>query len=158
MAKGDDIEQRLISFAVRIVRLSTRLPNTQAGKHISGQLLRSGTAPAAHYAEARAAESTNDFIHKLKICLKELNESRVWLKIIIGSELIQASRLSDIIKENDELSSLISELKKVVTPTRKELINYFFVVLGFVVVMMVLVWLLDQLFGWVTVFIFGTPL
>lgn len=53
---------------------------------------------------------------------------------------------------------VISELKKVVTPTRKELINYFFVVLGFVVVMMVLVWLLDQLFGWVTVFIFGTPL
>lgn len=67
MAKGDDIEQRLISFAVRIVKLSTRLPNTQAGKHISAQPLRSGTAPAAHYAEARAAESINDFIHKLKI-------------------------------------------------------------------------------------------
>jgi four helix bundle protein len=66
MAKGDDIEERLVDFAVRIVKLSRHLPNTQAGKHISGQVLRSGTAPAAHYAEARGAESRKDFVHKLK--------------------------------------------------------------------------------------------
>jgi len=77
MAKGDDIEERLIAFAVRMVKLCDYLPKTQAGGHIAGQLLRSGTAPAAHYAEARGAESTNDFVHKLKLCLKELNESRV---------------------------------------------------------------------------------
>ena len=56
------------------------------------------------------------------------------------------------------IQQVIAELKKVTTPTRKELINYTLVVLGFVVVMMALVWVLDQLFGWVTVFIFGTPL
>jgi four helix bundle protein len=81
MAKGDDIEERLIDFAVRIIKLTENLPNSLAGKHIAGQLLRSGASPAAHYAEARGAESTKDFVHKLKVCLKELNESRVWLKI-----------------------------------------------------------------------------
>ena len=108
MAKGDDIEQRLISFAVRIVKLSDQLPQTVAGRHIAGQLLRSGTAPAAHYAEARGAESTNDFIHKLRISLKELNESRVWLKIIAESELLPPLRLADITSESDELCRIIN--------------------------------------------------
>ena len=119
MAKGDDIEERLIKFAVRIVKLSTRLPNTSAGKHVAGQLLRSGTAPAAHYAEARGAESTNDFIHKLKICLKELNESRVWLKIIIGSELLPENRMADILAENDELCRIINASIKTTRAQKK---------------------------------------
>src|SRR5262245_19870254 len=88
MAKGDDIEERLIGFAVRVIKLCAHLPQTQVGCHVADQLLRSGTAPAAHYAEARGAESNRDFTHKLKICLKELNESRVWLKIVIKSELL----------------------------------------------------------------------
>jgi four helix bundle protein len=108
MAKGDDIEERLVDFAVRIVKLSGHLPNTQAGKHISGQVLRSGTAPAAHYAEAHGAESTRDFIHKLKICLKELNESRIWLKIIAQSDILPASRLGEIASECDELCRIIN--------------------------------------------------
>jgi four helix bundle protein len=119
VAKGDDIEERLIKFAVRIVKLSTRLPNTPAGKHISMQLLRSGTAPAAHYAEARGAESTNDFIHKLKICLKELNEARVWLKIIIGSELLPENRMTDILAENDELCRIINASIKTTRASQK---------------------------------------
>ena len=69
VAKGDDIEERLINFAVRIIKLCDSLPQTRAGTHIAGQLLRSGTSPAANYSEARNAESTNDFVHKLKICL-----------------------------------------------------------------------------------------
>ena len=89
MAKGDDIEERLVTFAVRVIKLSGHLPKSQAGKHIGGQILRSGTAPAAHYAEARGAESKKDFVHKLKICLKELNETRVWLKMISQSEMLQ---------------------------------------------------------------------
>ena len=108
MAKGDDIEERLIDFAVRIIKLGENLPNSPAGKHIAGQLLRSGTAPAAHYAEARGAESTKDFVHKLKICLKELNESRVWLKITAKSEILPTSRLSDITRESDELCRIIN--------------------------------------------------
>ena len=95
MYKGDDIEERLIDFAVRVIKLSTALPNSPAGTHIAKQILRSGTAPAAHYAEARGAESKNDFIHKLRICLKELNETRVWLKIILRSELLSDTRLQN---------------------------------------------------------------
>ena len=119
MARGDDIEERLISFAVRVIKLSTQLPNTLAGKHISGQLLRSGTAPAAHYAEARGAESTKDFVHKSRICLKELNESRVWLKITSKSELLPQSRLNDITNENDELCRIINASIKTTVAKKK---------------------------------------
>ena len=77
MAKGDDIEERLIDFAVRVMRVSRALSETPEGRHVSGQLLRSGTSPAPNYGEARSAESKKDFVHKLKIVLKELNESRI---------------------------------------------------------------------------------
>ena len=70
MAKGDDLEDRLIEFGVRIIRARAHLPKTQAGRHLADQLLRSGTAPAAQYAEARGAESRRDFVHKLKMGLK----------------------------------------------------------------------------------------
>ena len=119
MAKGDDIEKRLIDFAVRVLKLCSHLPTTQAGRHISGQLLRSGTAPAAHYAEARGAESTKDFIHKLKICLKELNESRVWLKIVTRSEMLPESQLRDITDENDQLCRIINASIKTTRAHRK---------------------------------------
>jgi four helix bundle protein len=108
MAKGDDLEERLIDFAVRIVKLCDQLPKTLAGRHIAGQLLRSGTAPAAHYAEARGAESTNDFVHKLKICLKELNETKIWLIIIAKSEMQPAGRLQDLTEECGELARIIN--------------------------------------------------
>jgi four helix bundle protein len=108
MAKGDDIQERLIDFAVRVIRLCAHMPKNQAGRHVSGQLLRSGTAPPAHYAEARGAESPGDFIHKLKICLKELNESAVWLHIIIKSELLPESRLTEIQQECTELCRIIN--------------------------------------------------
>ena len=104
MAKGDDIEERLIEFAVTVVRLCASLPESQAGKHISGQLLRSGTAPAAHYAEAHGAESTKDFIHKLRICLKELRETYRWLKLIQRVPLLRNNSLLDeLLQESEEL-------------------------------------------------------
>ncbi len=80
-----DLKDRLIDYAVRVIRLSESLPNTKAGNHISGQILRSGTSPAANYGEAISAESRADFIHKLKVALKKLRETEVWLKIIIRS-------------------------------------------------------------------------
>jgi len=82
MAKGDDIEARLVAFAVDVLGLCERLPKNPEGNHIGGQLLRSGTSGAPNYAESRAAESAVDFIHKLGLVLKELNESRVWLEMI----------------------------------------------------------------------------
>jgi four helix bundle protein len=108
MAKGDDIEDRLIDFAVRVIKLCMSLPTTQVGRHVAGQLLRSGTSPAPNYAEARGAESPGDFIHKLKVVQKELNESRVWLRIIIKSGLQPASLLADLLSECDQLCRIIN--------------------------------------------------
>jgi len=107
LAKGDDIEDRLIEFAVRVIRVSEALPDTSAGQHIKDQLLRSGTSPAANYGEARNAESTRDFVHKLKIVVKELNETRIWLRIIIQSELMDAERLEALSDECDQLCRII---------------------------------------------------
>jgi four helix bundle protein len=81
-SRADDLEERLIQFAIAIVTLVGQLPQNFQAKHIATQLLRSGTAAAPNYGEARAAESRADFIHKLKIALKELNETAVWLRII----------------------------------------------------------------------------
>jgi four helix bundle protein len=77
-----DLEDRLLGFASTMIDLSEGLPNTKAGCHVGGQMLRCGTAPYANHGEAESAESPNDFIHKLKICLKELRETRRWLRLV----------------------------------------------------------------------------
>jgi four helix bundle protein len=102
-SKADELEDRLIDFAVRIIKLSASLPKTPAGKHVAGQILRSGTSPAPNYGEARGAESTADFIHKLRIVIKELNETATWLKVIDRSQLLKRELLVDIIEENRSL-------------------------------------------------------
>lgn len=102
-----DLEERLIEFAVRIIRIAESLPKTKAGNHISGQLIRCGTSPAPNYGEAQGAESRSDFIHKMKVCLKELRETKVWLIMIVRANLIkQKSKLEPDINENDELISI----------------------------------------------------
>ncbi len=78
-SRGFDLEERLIDFAVRIIRTTESLPKTKVGNHIAGQLIRCGTSPAPNYGEVQSAESRSDFIHKMKVCLKELCETRVWL-------------------------------------------------------------------------------
>ena len=78
-----DLHDRLIEYAVRIIKLSEALPNTKTGNHICSQILRSGTAPAPNHGEAQSAESRADFVHKLKIALKELRETETWLRIIV---------------------------------------------------------------------------
>jgi len=75
VSRANLLEKRLISFAATIVAMSSRLPRTPPGRHICGQILRSGTAAAANYGEARGAESRADFVHKLKVVFKELNET-----------------------------------------------------------------------------------
>ncbi len=108
VAKSNDLERRLIDFAVRVIKVADALPKSPAGKHIAGQLLRSGTSPAPNYAEARGAESTADFIHKIKIALKELNESCVWLKMICQAELMKPDLLNDLIDENQQLCRMLN--------------------------------------------------
>ena len=108
VAKANDLERRMIDFAVRVIKVADALPKSPAGKHIAGQLLRSGTSPAPNYAEARGAESNADFIHKLKIALKELNESCVWLKMICQAELMKPELLDDLIDENEQLCRMLN--------------------------------------------------
>ncbi len=78
--KSDALTERLLDFTVRMIKLVNSLPKTVVGRHIGGQILRSGTSPGSNYEEARGAESRADFIHKLGIVLKELKETRFWLK------------------------------------------------------------------------------
>jgi four helix bundle protein len=110
MLKGSrifDLEERLIDFAVRIIRIAESLPKTKVGNHIAGQLIRCGTSPASNYGEAQSAESRADFIHKMKVCLKELRETRIWLLMIVRAHLIQpTSKLHPLIDENNELISI----------------------------------------------------
>lgn len=105
---ADALEDRLIDFAVRIIKLSASLPKTPAGKHIAGQILRAGTSPAPNYGEARGAESHADFVHKLGIVLKELNETSIWLRIINRSQLLREELLVDVIDENRSLSRIFT--------------------------------------------------
>ncbi|HLP93777.1 MAG TPA: four helix bundle protein [Saprospiraceae bacterium] len=101
-----DLEDRLIEFGARIIKLVDALPSSIATRHLGGQLVRSGTAPALLYGEAQAAESRSDFIHKMKIGLKELRETKVSLKLLIKSEFLPPSRLRLILQENDELIAI----------------------------------------------------
>lgn len=118
-SKADELEERLIDFAVRIIKLTSRLPKTPAGKHVAGQILRSGTSPAPNYGEARGAESTADFVHKLGVVLKELNETSIWLRVIERSEILRRELLTDITEENSELCKIIGSSLRTARIRRK---------------------------------------
>ena len=106
-SKKYDLEERLINFAVRIINIVEKLPNTRTGNHIANQLVRCGTSPAPNYGEAQSAESRKDFVNKIKICLKELRETKIWLKVIQRRVLIKnAEEVRDILRECDELISI----------------------------------------------------
>ena len=100
------LEERLIDFAVAIIDVTELLPNTKAGNHIAGQMVRSGTSPAPNYGEARSAESRKDFIHKMKIALKELRETMIWLKIASRKRMVTGLVVDRSIAECDELISI----------------------------------------------------
>ncbi|MBN1795573.1 MAG: four helix bundle protein [Sedimentisphaerales bacterium] len=111
--KDYDLEERLIDFAVRIIRLADSLPRTRAGNHVAGQIVRSGTSPAPNYAEAKDAESRNDFVHKIKIVLKELRETYVWLRIIQRAKLLtKVERIKELTDECNELISIFVKSAK----------------------------------------------
>ncbi len=103
-----DLEERLIDFAVLIIELVGKLPNTYAGRHFGNQLLRSGTSPALNYGEAQAAESDADFIHKMKVCLKELRESQICLKIIKRKPLLTGEIVNKALQESSELVAIFT--------------------------------------------------
>jgi four helix bundle protein len=117
-SRADELEERLIDFAVRIVKLSANLPKTPAGKHIAGQIMRSGTSPAPNYGEARGAESHADFVHKLRIVLKELNETKIWLRVIERSQMLKKELMVDIVGENKELCRIFTATLKTAGKTK----------------------------------------
>ena len=107
--KPDDLSARLLELAVRVGRVVDALPETRLGRHIAGQLVRSGTSPAPNYEEACAAESRRDFIHKVRIALKELRETRCWIRLIMRSELLPETRMNEIANETDELCRILGQ-------------------------------------------------
>ena len=116
-----DLEERLIDFAVRIIEIVESLPKIRVGNHIAGQLVRCGTSPAPNYGEAQSAESRSDFIHKMKVSLKELRETRVWLLMVVRASLIKpVSRLQPLIDENNELISIFVTSIKTAKKNKKK--------------------------------------
>ncbi len=100
------LEERLIDFAVIVIGVVESLPNSKAGNHIANQLIRSGTSSAPNYGEARGAESPKDFIHKMKISLKELRETLIWLKIIVRKQMGNVDQVKTAITECNELVAI----------------------------------------------------
>ena len=107
--KPEELSDRLLDFAARMGKAVDALPDTRLGRHIAGQLVRCATSPAPNYEEGCAAESRADFVHKLSICLKELRESRTWIRLITRSELLTESQMSDLLNESTQLCNIIAQ-------------------------------------------------
>ena len=118
--KAFELETRLISFAARVIDLVEKLPKSLVSKHLGEQLIRSGTSPALNYGEAQSAESREDFIHKMKIGLKELRETMASLRIIQLRNYFPNEKLEPLIKENDELISIFVASTKTASLHKKQ--------------------------------------
>ena len=116
--KDELLADRLLAFAVSVIKIVNDLPKDRVGKHVSYQLLKSGTSPGANYEEARGAESTRDFIHKLRVALKELKESRFWLKLIKAVPLIDPDRVVPLLQECEELIAILA--KSIITARKSK--------------------------------------
>ena len=106
--KKYDLEDRLAKFAILILEVCDLLPNSKAANNFEHQLSKSGTAPALMYGEAQAAESRNDFIHKMRILLKELRETRITLRIINEKPIINHEKSQTALKECNELIGIFT--------------------------------------------------
>ena len=99
-----DLEDRLLAYSISLIKVVEMLPNSRTGNHVAGQLLKAGTSPYPNHGEAQAAESAKDFIHKLRISLKELRETQRWLKLIQRVPLVKETLLlNDVMNETEEL-------------------------------------------------------
>ncbi len=115
-----DLEERLLEYSVGIIKVVEQLPNTRTGIHVAGQLLRSGTSAYPNHGEAQSAESPKDFIHKLRISLKELRETQRWLNLVLKVPLIDNSeRLNKILEETEQLIKIFVTSIKTAGKRRK---------------------------------------
>jgi four helix bundle protein len=106
--KRFDLEERLLEYAVRIIRLVDALPATRAGRQVADQLMRCGTSPLANHGELQGAESRKDFIHKLGLCLKEIREARRWLRLVHRVPLLTPSKVDPLIDETESLIKIFA--------------------------------------------------
>jgi four helix bundle protein len=109
MAEQADLNERLLEFAARVIRLVESLPRTLVGRRIGDQLLRCGTSVGANYEEAQAAESKEDFVHKLQIALKEAREANYWLRLLAKSGKVPAERLASVLDKSTQVRAMLSE-------------------------------------------------
>jgi len=105
----DELSERLWNFAARIGKVVDALPDSRVGRHVAGQLVRCGTSSAPNYDEACAAESRADFIHKLSVALKEMKETRGWLRFIVNAELLKETRIAPLVSESEELAAILAK-------------------------------------------------
>lgn len=105
---AQELSARLLDLAVRVMRVVEVLPRTRPGRHVADQLLRAGTSPGANYEEACGAESPRDFVHKLGLSLKELKESRYWLRIVVRVPLVEPRSLGPLLSELEELIAILA--------------------------------------------------
>ena len=105
----EELSERLLEFAARIGKVVDALPDTRMGRHVAGQLVRAGASPAPNYEEGCAAESRADFVHKLSICLKELRESRCWIRMIVKAELLPQAKMAEILDECTQLCNIVGQ-------------------------------------------------
>jgi four helix bundle protein len=105
---ADQIEDRLIAFGAQVIFLAGKLPSSRPAQHIALQMLRSGTAPVPNYGEARGAESRADFVHKLNLALKELNETKIWLKMTGRAKLLPPETVGAVLAEGQQLARMLN--------------------------------------------------
>ncbi len=108
-AKRYNLEERLLDYSVRIIRIAEALPPTKAGRHVADQLLRCGTSPLANHGELQGAESRKDFIHKLGLCLKEIREARRWLRLIHRVPLLSPKKVEPLLNETEALIKIFAK-------------------------------------------------
>ena len=105
----EELSDRLWHFAARVGKVVDALPDTRLGRHVAGQLVRCGTSSPPNYDEGGQAESRADFIHKLKVALKEMKETRGWLRFTIIAELMPAKKITNVLDECDQLAKILAQ-------------------------------------------------
>lgn len=109
-AAKEELNRRLLDYAIRVMRVVKALPKSVEGRHVARQLLRSGTSPGANYEEACGAESRGDFAHKMGVVLKELKETRYWLRVAAHVPLVKpASLLDSLLDETEQLVAIFAK-------------------------------------------------
>ena len=119
--KTNQLSDRLLDFAVEVIKIANVLPNTVAGRHVGGQLIRAGTSVGSNYEEACGAESRSDFAHKMSIVLKELKESRFWLRLIRRTKMLDFKQTDPVIDECEQLCAMVA--KSILTAKRRRSSN-----------------------------------